>query len=195
MSIWYSDFVHFVVCTPWKLSSVCSIFLYFVRVKYFIKWQWWHSVWKNLMYSDSSDLMIECDFNIKHCENRKTLEFVTSWVLSHFEFLSFVTMWVFEFCHNLSFRVLSQFEFLSLITIWVFKFHHKLGFWVLSQFEILRFITIWVWVWVFLWNFFSCWKKFTKKNCEKSFFGHYCQYCHNIRFVTFNFFLSFFSQF
>ena len=76
---------------------------------------------------------------------------------------SFDTIWVFEFCHNLSCHilshwlfvkiwVLSQFEFFSLITIWVFEFHQNssfwvssyLSFWVSSQFEFLSFITIWI---------------------------------------------------
>ena len=35
----------------------------------------------------------------------------TSWVLSQFEFLSIVTIWDFEFCHNWNFCVMSQFEF------------------------------------------------------------------------------------
>ena len=35
-------------------------------------------------------------------------------VLSQFDFLSFVTIWVFEFCHNLRFLILSQFDFLVL---------------------------------------------------------------------------------
>ena len=57
------------------------------------------------------------------------------WVLSQFEFLSFVTIWVFEFRQNLSFWVLSQFEFFSFVTIYIFKFCHNLSFWVSSQFE------------------------------------------------------------
>ena len=51
--------------------------------------------------------------------------------------VSFVTIWVFDFCHNQSFWVLSQFEFLifdtiwvlNLVTIWVFEFCHNLSFW------------------------------------------------------------------
>ena len=49
-----------------------------------------------------------------------------------------------EFCHNLSFWVSSQFEFLSFVTIWVFDFCHHLSFLVLSQFKVLSFVTIWV---------------------------------------------------
>ena len=33
-----------------------------------------------------------------------------------------------DFCHNLSFWVLSQFEFISLVTIWIFEFCHNLSF-------------------------------------------------------------------
>ena len=57
--------------------------------------------------------------------------------------LSIVTIWVFEFCHNLSYRVeskfeLSQFEYLR---------SHNLSFWVGSKFEFghsfsLSFVTI-----------------------------------------------------
>ena len=31
------------------------------------------------------------------------LSFVTIWVLTHFEFLSFVAIWFYKFCHNLNF--------------------------------------------------------------------------------------------
>ena len=53
-------------------------------------------------------------------------------VLSQFEILSFVTIWVFEFCHIFIFQVLSQFKFLSLGKIRFFL--------VLSQFEFESFI-------------------------------------------------------
>ena len=42
--------------------------------------------------------------------------------MSQFEFLSLVTILIFEFCHNMSSWVLSQFGFLSFVTIWVFEF-------------------------------------------------------------------------
>ena len=60
--------------------------------------------------------------------------------MSTFEFLSFVTIQVLEFWHNLSF------EFLSVVTIWVFKFCHNLSFWVLSHFEFLscKILSFWV---------------------------------------------------
>ena len=35
-----------------------------------------------------------------------------------FEFFSFVSTWVFEFCHNLDCWALSKFRYLSLVTIW-----------------------------------------------------------------------------
>ena len=38
-----------------------------------------------------------------------TITSVTIWILSQFDFFSFVTLQVFEFCHNLNFWVLSQF--------------------------------------------------------------------------------------
>ena len=54
------------------------------------------------------------------------------WVLSQFEFLNFVTIWVFGFYKNLRFWVFSPFEFLSFITIWVSKFYQNLRFLVSS---------------------------------------------------------------
>ena len=88
------------------------------------------------------------------------------WDSSQFELLSFVTIWDFEFCCNLSFEFLqnwsfcflSQFVFLSfcllnveffsvvkmLVFLWQFefvKFCHNLSFWVFSQFEFLSFFT------------------------------------------------------
>ena len=51
------------------------------------------------------------------------MSFITIWNLS------FITItWVFEFHVNLTFWVLSQFEFLSFIKIWVFKFEHNFEF-------------------------------------------------------------------
>ena len=60
----------------------------------------------------------------------KFLSCVTHWVWVNFFCFSFVTIWVFEFCHNSSCWVLSQFEFLSFVTIWVFHFCQNLCFWV-----------------------------------------------------------------
>ena len=69
--------------------------------------------------------------------------------------LATVTIWVYEFCHNLTFWVVTiwLFEF----TILVFRFYHiflvllefdffchTLCFWVQSQFEFLSFVTIWL---------------------------------------------------
>ena len=42
------------------------------------------------------------------------------WVLSKFEFMSFVTIWEFEFGHNLSFWILSQFYCFSFVPTWDF---------------------------------------------------------------------------
>ena len=62
-------------------------------------------------------------------------------VLSQFE-LSLVIIWVFA---------LSQSEFLSFVKIWGFEFCHYWSFWAVSQFK-LSFLTFWVWV--FFWKFF-----------------------------------------
>ena len=60
--------------------------------------------------------------------------------LSEFEFLSFVTIWVW---------VLSQFEYLAFVTIWIFKYCCYLSFWVLMLFELSK-IDFWVvTIWVF----------------------------------------------
>ena len=86
------------------------------------------------------------------------LSLLTLLLLSQFEFLSFVTtkyfwvvtIWAFEFCHNLSLQVLSKyflfflssFQFLTFVKflvfefchIWVLEFCHNFSFWDLSQF-------------------------------------------------------------
>ena len=90
------------------------------------------------------------------------------WIVSQFEFLSFIktwvfcflTIWVFEFHHNLSFKVSSQLEFLSLTTIWVFEVHHNWNwsFWVLSPFELFDLVINWVFFWHFeLLSFITIW--------------------------------------
>ena len=66
------------------------------------------------------------------------LSFVTIWVWSQFEFFGFNKYLVSEFCHNLSFWVV--------ITIWVFECHPNLNCQVSSQFEFLSFITMSFWV-------------------------------------------------
>ena len=69
-------------------------------------------------------------------------------ILSQFEFCSFVTIWVLEFCHHLRYWVLSQFE-LSHFKLLIFFFFTiwAVTIWVLSQLKVchnLSFITIWV---------------------------------------------------
>ena len=69
------------------------------------------------------------------------LRFVIFLVLSHFE-KSFVTIWVFDFCQNLSlvtFWVIGCCHNLSIVRIWVLKFCYIMSFWVLSQFWFLSF--------------------------------------------------------
>ena len=56
--------------------------------------------------------------------------------LSHLEDLSYVTIWYFEFCHNLIVWFLSPYEILSFVTSWFC--------WVLSQLQIWSFVPIWV---------------------------------------------------
>ena len=128
-------------------------------------------------------------------------------VLLQFEYSSFVAIWVFEFCHNLScefchnlsckfchnfsFWILSHLKCLCLVSVSVFEFCHNLSFRVLSQLEFLSFVTIRVfrffftiWVFQFCHNFFyhlSCWsvKLFLLKICHYYFWPYwYCRYCH-----------------
>ena len=96
-------------------------------------------------------------FHYCHYYYYHNLSFV---VLSQFSFLkfwynlSFVTVWFFELCHNLSFWVchnlsfwvlnVFEFECLSFVTFWVFSYCHNLSCWVLSRFEFLTIVTIWV---------------------------------------------------
>ena len=70
--------------------------------------------------------------------------------------LSFVSIWVFEFCHNLSFWFLWQFEFLCFVTIWVFDVGHDLtflSFVTIWLFELCHNLTFWV---VTIWLFEFC---------------------------------------
>ena len=63
------------------------------------------------------------------------------WILLHFEFcqteLIFVPIQVF-------FSFFLQFKLMSFVTILVFEFYHNLIVWALSQFQLLNFFTIWV---------------------------------------------------
>ena len=75
------------------------------------------------------------------------LSFITIWVfncITAWVFECYITIWVFEFHHNLRFWVSSQFEFLSFSTIWVFEFHHNRSFWVSSQLEFHHTLSFWV---------------------------------------------------
>ena len=61
----------------------------------------------------------------------KFLIFLTVWFLSHFEFFSSVTFWVFGLCHMLSFWALSYLNF--------FLIFHTFSFCILSHFMFLSF--------------------------------------------------------
>ena len=110
-------------------------------------------------------------FFFKFCHS-----FIFFLVLSILEFLSFVTIWVFELSQFEFFLCLSQFEFFSFITSWIFE---------LSQF-LYTFVTIWV---------FECFHLDTSTTDQLSgqlfailaifwctkLLGHncrYCRYCH-----------------
>ena len=83
----------------------------------------------------SSHLLSRCQVIFEFCRNLIFLNFLAMWVLLHIEILSFVTIWLVTFRHNLSFWVLSQFEFLSFfrinffpLKIWVLEFCRNLSF-------------------------------------------------------------------
>ena len=93
----------------------------------FLQYIWWQCV--NEYDSATISSASKC--------NAKQSHILSFWVVSHFEFLSFVTYWVFEFCHILSFGffvtfwILSfyTFEFCSFVTFSVFLV--LVTFWVL----------------------------------------------------------------
>ena len=67
----------------------------------------------------------------------------------------YIRIWVFEFGHNwffFNFVTISGFEF---VTIWVVEFCPNLSCWVLPQFELLSFVKIWV-EFVTVWAFEIC---------------------------------------
>ena len=126
--------------------------------------------------------------------------------MSQVELLSFVTIWVSDFCNNLSFWVLSQFRFFPSVfffffTNWVFEFCHtfswvfsqfgfchKVSFWVLSQFDffvchnifLLFFFNIWVYFYLSHFEFFS------KKNLTKKILWRKEKNCEKKLFVNKN---------
>ena len=81
--------------------------------------------------------------------NKRLLSEIVFWL--EFEFMSFVIIWVVEFCHNLSCRILSQFEFLKLVKLWV-EFCPNSSFRVLLQLHFLfifcNYLSFWFWVFV-----------------------------------------------
>ena len=93
--------------------------------------------------------------------------YLSFYVLSQFDFLSFVTVGFFKTLTQFEFLSLSKFEFLIFITIWLwskFKFLNFLTIWLWSQFEFccwcifsLSFVTIWVLV-LSQFEFLSCLK-------------------------------------
>ena len=81
------------------------------------------------------------------------------WVLSQFEFWSFIRIWVFGIHHNLS--------FFSFIRIWVFEFYQKLRFGFHQNLSFLQ-----------KKKFLGAKKKNLNFLGENKFFGHYCCNCH-----------------
>ena len=61
------------------------------------------------------------------------------WVLSQFKFLSFVKIWVLEYCHNFS---------LSFVTVSVSEFCHNLSFWAHKKLLSSGEISIWQHFWL-----------------------------------------------
>ena len=137
-------------------------------------------------------------FKILNCQN------LSFWVFSHFQlgsiiiqvfefFLLFFSLFLFEFCHNISlkfynflcFRALSQSQFIF-VAIWVFKFCHNLSFRLFHtlifflfflQFQFLILVITWVFEfshnfgWIQIWGF-------------KFYFFQY-EFCHNSKFWSF----------
>ena len=72
-------------------------------------------------------------------------------------------------CQNLIFRVLSQWEILSLVTIWVFVFYIKWVFFCFVKIW-LKFCHYWkfvpVWIW---WSRFFLWKDFVVRKEKKNY--------------------------
>ena len=108
-----------------------------------------------------------------------------------FEFLfhhfrsSFVTIWEFEFCHNLRFWVLLQFEFLncvticvlSCVTIWVFEFCHNYIFFRFVTFLVFGFCHSLVTVGVL--SQFKSWV-FSQIKFVNFVTILVCKFCHNL---------------
>ena len=73
--------------------------------------------------------------------------------LLEFRFLNLIfTIWVVEFCYNLSCWIWSQFEFLKYVKLWV-EFCPNTSFWVLLQFKCLSFVIILVLSFITIWIF------------------------------------------
>ena len=119
-------------------------------------------------------------FEFVHCHN---LRFGT------------ITVWVFDFCHNLIFFffIWSQFDFLSLVTIWFFEFC-----------KYLRFVTIWlfdfgsIYIYIFSFMYFSLFRQlfcliFSKKGLSPLDFL-LSQFFLQFSFEIFDNFLSFGSN-
>ena len=100
------------------------------------------------------------------------------WDLTQFEFLGFVTTWVFGFCHNLRFWVLLQFEFwqgffyfilnlsfreLTKLGFWVFFLLKIWGFWVLSELQFLNFVAYEFLIFVTNYIFEGCHKRLSRR--------------------------------
>ena len=119
------------------------------------------------------ELALDCSKN--ECARTDTVFFpisqVCRWlfefflVLSQLEFLTFVAIWGFESCHNLSFWVWALFKFLSFVTIWLFKDLSHLS--VLSQFGFLSFVTNFVFELCHNWSFFIIVTIWSYELCNK----------------------------
>ena len=90
-------------------------------------------------------LLSEFDFFVRHPFNlfSSPIEFFGLINLFNNFFCCYLSFWVlflFEFCHNMSWWVASQFVFLSFVTIWLFKFSHNLSiFFFFLQMEFLKY--------------------------------------------------------
>ena len=118
------------------ISFICSV--YVIQLRLSIIWA------KSRLIKNSSILQkaaLSTSHRLLRCQvvlTKRLFKVLKLSIVRIFVFLSFVTIWVLEFCHNLS--------FLNFVAIWMFEFGHNLSFWVLSQFKFLSFHNFSLWV-------------------------------------------------
>ena len=87
--------------------------------------KWFHEQWSHLLYCQDVTLLFLENEIIEFFVINWVL--LLNWVWSQVDFSSYFTKQSIALCHNLSCWVLSLFEFVSFVTIWVFKCCHFLS--------------------------------------------------------------------